>query len=276
MTSTRLSRSGRPAGSRLAAPALAAVLVLATGCSGDEEPAGTPEPAAGTASTSPTSAAPSPSPSPTPTEPTPTEEPTPSEPPAGEEAPPADTGPAGLEEALLPAAQFPWFNDGFSWREGRTRDREPAALAGTCHRFPLESVGATAVRHRTYVPPAAGSDAVGQMLVAEFPDPETASRAYRTVLSWRASCPELLESYPRADVRLLEDVGVPRGEAGWWIALYAPVGDDPEVSAFDAEGVALVGDRIAVVHLVSYGQDYNYDTGQEPAAVAIRRAAPLL
>ena len=88
--------------------------------------------------------------------------------------------------------------------------------------------------------------------------------------------PERLADYPRTDVSLLEPVSVDGGEAGWWLAKYGPIGDDPDVAAFDAEGVAVVDNRVAVVHLVTFGQDYIYDAGDEPIAVAVRRAAARL
>lgn len=251
---------------RLAALLLAPALLLAAGCSGSDSA----DDLEGAGETVTPASTPSPSPSPTVTasatatpEPSPTPEPEPT------------TADAPLADALLTAAEMPGFNPQYTWSPGRTRSKEPSVPIGTCHRFDLLSIGAGEVRHRTFVPPA-GDNASAQQAVAAFADPETARRAYETLLAWRKSCPELLESYPRSDVALFEDVPVAEGEAGWWLAAYGPVGDDPNEAAFDAEGIALVGDRIAVVHLVSYGQDYIYDFGEEPAAVAIRRAAEKL
>lgn len=177
-----------------------------------------------------------------------------------------------LTEALLPADQVPGFNEEFAWSQGRTRPAEPGRLAGTCHRFSMLSTGATEVAYRSYDPPPNGN-ATASELVADFADRKTAWRAYQTVLSWRETCPAQLRAYPRTDVSLLEDVSVEQGQAGWWLLKYAPIGDDPEVAAFDAEGVALVGSRVAVVQMVLYGQDYNYAPGQEPMVEAVRRAA---
>jgi len=177
-----------------------------------------------------------------------------------------------LTEALLPAAEMPGFDEEFIWSSGRTAPTEPRRLIGTCHRFSMLSIGATEVAHRSYDPPPNGNAAASE-LVADFADRKTAWRAYRTVLSWRESCPSQLRAYPRTDVSLLEDVSVERGEAGWWLLKYGPIGDDPDVAAFDAEGVVLVGSRVAVVQMVLYGQDYSYEIGQEPMAEAIRRAA---
>lgn len=257
---------------RLAALLLAPALLVAAGCSGSDE-ADEPAAAGATSATSATSPAGTPSPTPTASvtpSATATPEPTPSS-----QAPEEPSTAGGLPDALLTADQMPGFNAQYTWSPGRTRSKEPSVPIGTCHRFDLLSIGATEVRHRTFTPPA-GDGSMAQQAVAAFADPETARRAYQTLLAWRKSCPEVLKSYPRSDVSLFEDVPVVEGEAGWWLAAYGPVGDDPNEAAFDAEGIALVGDRIAVVHLVSYGQDYIYDDGQEPAAVAIRRAAEQL
>ena len=232
-------------------------------------------------STSPTpspspSSTPSPSPSASPDEPdSPSRSPSPgetSEAPSDPTGPPSPDEPLSLTEALLPAAEVPGFDEEFIWSSGRTRPTEPRRLAGTCHRFSMLSIGATEVAHRGYDPPPNGNAAASE-LVADFADRKTAWRAYQTVLSWRESCPPQLKAYPRTDVSLLEDVDVERGEAGWWLLKYGPIGDDPDVAAFDAEGVALVGSRVAVVQMVLYGQDYSYEIGQEPMAEAVRRAA---
>ena len=226
------------------------------------------------------SSTPTPSPSPDRSDP-PSRSPSPEETSEAPETPETPTDPTGppspdeplsLTEALLPAAEMPGFDEEFIWSSGRTRPTEPRRLIGTCHRFSMLSIGATEVAHRSYDPPPNGNAAASE-LVADFADRKTAWRAYRTVLSWRESCPSQLRAYPRTDVSLLEDVSVERGEAGWWLLKYGPIGDDPDVAAFDAEGVALVGSRVAVVQMVLYGQDYSYEIGQEPMAEAIRRAA---
>ncbi len=279
-----------PARHGLLRPVLALLLVAAlslSGCSlGSDDPEPLPTPAPSASSPAPSSATPSPSESPSPSgspsgAPSESASPTPEPSPSAPEPTPTSAQPAPLTSALLAAGDVPGFNDSFRWRSGTTRAREPQQLAGTCHKFPMLSVGATEVAYRTFRPPT-NTNAVATQLVADFADAKTAARAYRTVLSWRRPCPEKLTSYPRVDVGLLRDVdlsGVPGGgprEGGWWLALYGPIGDDPDVSAFDAEGVVRVGSRISVMHLLSYGQDYIYEPGQEPAAEAVRRAAAAL
>ncbi|CAN5327806.1 hypothetical protein BH18ACT9_BH18ACT9_21520 [soil metagenome] len=178
-------------------------------------------------------------------------------------------------QALLSADELPGLNDRFAWSPGRTSRAEPRRLAGTCHRFGMLAIGADQLAFRSYRPPA-GANATASEMVADFPDPKTAWRAYQTLLGWRKACPGQLKSYPRTDVGLPEGVSLDRGEAVWWLLKYGPIGDDPDVAAFDAEGVAMVGSRIAVVHMVVYGQDYNYPPGQEPIIDAVRSAAARL
>lgn len=293
---------------RVASLVVSPVLVLAflsvlAGCgdmSGDAEAGrpsagpvetATPEPSPEPSPSSPTSASPSESPGDSPSESpgaSPTESPTgsPTEPestsptasqPAGPTASgPSDALPIGsLTEALLTADELPGLNQEFRWVQGRTRSREPRRLAGTCHRFDLLSIGADQVAHRGFRAPR-GANAVAGELVAEFADRKTAWRAYRTMLAWRDSCREKLRSYPRSTVGRLQDVEVDRGRAGWYLLTYGPIGDDPDVAAFDAQGLTRVGNRVAVTRMTVYGQDYNYERGSEPMVEAVRRAAASL
>jgi hypothetical protein len=221
----------------------------------------------------------------TPAEPTTTatEEATPTEPvetttsvaPEPSEEPTKDEGGSGTP--LLGAADVPGFNDEFRWKEGTTSSKEPRALFGTCQRFALTSIGATAVAHRTFLPagPGPGTDQAAE-LVAEFPDSTTARRAFAVLKSWRANCADRLKSREDVQVGALQDVGVDGGTAGWYLVNYGPVPDDQDAQYFDAQGMAVVGSRIAMVEMILAGQDYNYEPGQEPMVTALQRAAARL
>lgn len=211
------------------------------------------------------------SPEETSSEPTPEESQTPEEPSPSEEPAPDD----GLAGALLPAADVPGFNDEFTWTEGATETQEPAELAGTCHKFELTSIGAEEVAYRTYEP-AEGGGSMGSELVADFPDDATASRAFDVLQSWRRDCAKRLKKFDRVDVGDLVDVPTDGGSGAWYLLTYGPVQGDPDAGYFDAQGIALVGDTIAVVRLASVGQDYNYEVGQEPMVAAVKAAAALL
>jgi hypothetical protein len=171
----------------------------------------------------------------------------------------------------------PGFNDGFRWKVGATRSREPRTLFGTCQRFAMTSIGATSVAHRTFLPagPGPGTDRAGE-LVAEFPDAATARRAFAVLRSWRATCSDRLKSRHRVRIGNLQDVGVDGGTAGWYLATYGPVPGDRDAEYFDAQGMAVVGGRIAMMEMILAGQDYDYEPGQEPMVAALQRAATKL
>lgn len=188
----------------------------------------------------------------------------------------AGRAPGGLRGRLLAAADLPGFNQEFRWTQGRTRSREPRAPFGTCQRFAMTSIGASGVATRGYRPadPEAG-DRAGE-LVAEFPDSTTARRAFAVLKSWRAQCAGRLKRFDRSHVGAFEDVPVAGGTGGWYLLTYGPVSGDPDSGYFDAQGMAVVGSRIAMVEMVLAGQDYDYAPGHEPMVDAVRRAAAEL
>ena len=51
------------------------------------------------------------------------------------------------------------------------------------------------------------------------------------------------------------------GRGGWYLLTYGPVPGDRDSQFFDAQGMALVGSRIAMVSMVAAGQDYDYERG---------------
>jgi len=166
-----------------------------------------------------------------------------------------------------------------SWPSARVMaGSEPSGLFGTCQRFEMTSIGATSVVVRSFRPAddaASATDRAGE-LVAEFPDSTTARRAFAVLRSWRAKCADRLKRYDRSHVGALEDVSVNGGTGGWYLLTYGPVPRDPDVQYFDAQGIAVVGSRIAMVEMVLAGQDYNYDAGKEPMVAAVQRAAAKL
>jgi hypothetical protein len=168
-------------------------------------------------------------------------------------------------------------NDGFRWRQGATRAEDPSASFATCQRFAITSIGAEKVLVRTFTPaaPGAAGDRAGS-LVATFPDPKTARRAYAVLQAWRGRCADRLTSYEHRDVGSLDSVPVAGGSAGAYLLTYGPVRGRPDDAYFDAQGMAVVGSRIALVTLRVVGQDYNYEAGQEPVVAAVQRAARKL
>ena len=186
------------------------------------------------------------------------------------------SAPATLPARLLTAQEYPGPNRSFRWTEGRTTKREPAALAGTCHQFSMLSIGAMRVAHRDYLPADASPGARANELVATFADAKTAWRAFEVLKSWRAECDEALAKYDRHDVGELEKVRVGKGEGHWYLLGYGPAEGETDAGYFDAEGIALVGNRIAVLRMAVIGQDYNYPAGKEPMVATVRAAAAKL
>ncbi len=244
--------------------AVTLALVLLAGC-GDDGTDGTDEPTASATSDEPTQSPSEPA-SETPTE-TPSETPseTASEPPAN----------ATLTDRLLTEQELAGFNETWRWQAGRDFDSEPPKSLFTCQRFGILSIGAMEVVARTYEPITDDSGAEGSHLVAEFPDAETANRAYAVLQSWHKDCAARLKKFDRVKVGKAEPVDVGADTAEWHMLTYAPPGED-ELGYFDAQGFTQVGNRIALVELKLLGQDYNYEAGKEPMVAALVAAADQL
>jgi hypothetical protein len=263
---------------------VAVCLVLASGCGGEpSDQADQPATDAASSPSTPTSSAASESPAPsqTPT-PTPTPSPSPTRPSASASATspaPAPNPGAPLRDRLLTANELPGFNAEFRWSEASTGPAGPSTSFGTCQRFGITSIGAERAVVRRFAAAVGGraarNDRAGE-LVASFADAKTARRAYAVLTAWRAQCADRLKRYRTSDIGGLQNVSVPRGTAGWYLLTYGPVPGDPDAQFFDAQGMTLVGARIAMVSMVLAGQDYNYEPGREPMVAALRRAAQKL
>jgi hypothetical protein len=269
---------GRPL-ARLAVGLVVGASTL-TACGGGSSDDGSQAPSTtGGASSSATASTPSGAPTGSPS-PSPTSSPTSSSSSSQSSSPtgtPTAAPAGGLRGRLLTASEVPGPNDGFRWRQGATRAEDPRASFATCQRFAITSIGAERVLVRSFTPATAGAagDRAGS-LVATFPDPKTARRAYAVLQAWRGRCADRLTSYRHRDVGSLESVPVGGGSAGAYLLTYGPVRGRPDDAYFDAQGMAVVGSRIAVVTLRVVGQDYNYEAGQEPVVAAVQRAARKL
>lgn len=177
---------------------------------------------------------------------------------------------------LLSAAELPGFTDDYRWRPGATSAVEPATF-GTCQRFGLTASGAERVVVRRFLPPASSPTGEGAgELVATFPDAQTARRVYSVLTAWRARCADRLSDYVGSDVGELQDVTVDSGQAGWYLLTYGPPPGDAKSTYFDAQGMAMVGSRIALVTMRLNAQDFSYPSGREPMVAAVQRAAQKL
>lgn len=177
---------------------------------------------------------------------------------------------------LLGAAELPGFDDAYRWRPGTTTPREPRTSFGTCQRFGLLAIGAERVVVRRYRPPAGSpADRAGE-LVATFPDPQTARRAYAVLTAWHKRCGDRLSRYRHHQVGQLREVAVGAGTASWYQLTYGPVPGRPHTQLLDAQGTALVGPRIAMLTLVRATREGARPSGPEPMPVAVGRAAQKL
>jgi hypothetical protein len=185
--------------------------------------------------------------------------------------------PAGLRGRLLEAEVMPGFNAGYRWTEATTGPEDPGTSFGTCQRFAVTSIGAERALVRRYRPAhaSAAHDSAGE-LVARFADPLTARRAFAVLEAWRTTCGGHLRGRTHVRVGAFQEVAVAGGRGGWYLLTYGPVPGDPHAGYLDAQGMAVVGSRLALVSMVLAGEDDDHAVGHEPVAVALRRAAQRL
>lgn len=164
------------------------------------------------------------------------------------------------------------------WRVERTVREEPAEPVSRCQKFGLTSIGALRVVARTFhgtdtADPAVPATAAS--LVARFPDPKTARRAYAVLESWQAQCKEQLAGHEHSKVGALHEVTVaPSGaSAGSYVLGYGP--DEAGTSWADAQGMVRVGSKIALVSLRKSAPGGERGL-EEAVAAAVRTAADRL
>jgi hypothetical protein len=168
--------------------------------------------------------------------------------------------------------------DRTEWRVRRTVRAEPAEPVSRCHKFGLTSIGALRVAARTFQAEDPATPADASSLVARFPDPKTARRAYAVLESWHAQCKTQLADQEWSEVGTLHEVAVtpPRASAGSYLLTYGP--DEAGVSWADAQGMVRVGTKIALVSLrasADAGPGLPEDL-EASVAAAVRTAADRL
>lgn len=193
-----------------------------------------------------------------------------------DDAPPgADAARRPLRERLLDADELPAVAGDVAWTEGSTATREPEALVGTCHRFAMLSIGALQVAHRDYTA-ADGSGARADELVASFADDKTAWRAFEVLKSWHEDCDARLSRWEHHEVGPLRTLSTGAGEAHTFLLRYGPAEAQADADSFEAEGLVMTGNRIAVVRIVQVGQGPDAPDLDEPVTAAVRAAAAEL
>ena len=245
---------------RLLAPlAVAALLAASAGCGGDD-PDSTPPPASDTPSAS-ESVSETPSESPSASE-------TPSETPSETAAP----SPPALDALLLPASGLPGFNDGWTWAvKGTGPQKSPF---GVCQRFPMDTLGADETVVRRYQPAGDLTGGSGGHLVSRFVDDRSASQTVQVLQTWHDKCKERLGAFAKKSVSKMTTVQTSTGTASWYLVSYVKAGADE--GRFDALGILRDGSTVELLLLNLTGQDYNYESGQEPMVKALKNAADRL
>jgi len=180
--------------------------------------------------------------------------------------PPSETStltptPPALETRLLSADELPGVNDITDWDVASTA-AEDGAAHGTCQKFSLVDIGAQSSVVRSYT---ASGDIVAVQVLGEFADAKSAWRAHQVVKTWAGECAEMLDAEVEK-VGKLAAVSVVGGKAEQQLLQYGD--EDAEAHTFAGVGIIRHGSFLSIVQIDVVGQDYNYDTGQEPAARA--------
>ena len=112
---------------------------------------------------------------------------------------------------------------------------------------------------------AADGDVAADQVLGEFADAKSAWRAHEVVKTWASECAEMLDAEVEK-VSKLKEVAVPGGVAQQQLLQYGDDGADEHTFS----GIAIVrhGSYLTIVQIDVVGQDYNYETGDEPAARA--------
>jgi len=192
---------------------------------------------------------------------TPAGDPTSTPPTSSSPTSPAAPGAPVLETRLLSADELPGVNEITEWDVVSTA-AEDGAGHGTCQKFSLVDIGATSSVVRSY---AASGDVVAVQVLGEFADAKSAWRAHQVVKTWAAECAEMLDAQVEK-IGGLTAVSVPGGKAAQQLLQYGD--EDAEAHTFAGVGIIRHGSYLSIVQIDVVGQDYNYDTGQEPAARA--------
>jgi hypothetical protein len=237
------------------------LLGLLAGCGGSDDAAPPDE----TSQAGPTSA---PASSSAPGEPSdsPTDAPSSSEFTQGPTQDPNGSSSARAKASQIPASELPGLNEGWKWRlaaESRGSGDSPPSL---CMLTSLESIGAKAAYRTDYDSPLSKT-ARATVITAVFPDQHTAVLAKTVLRSWHAQCEDRLKKelgYQRVKVTAIRTDSTDVGTGEQWLSTFGPVNGHPNDSWFQGEGFVEDADTMTYVAIVSAGQDYDYEPGQEP------------
>jgi hypothetical protein len=186
---------------------------------------------------------------------------------------------ARAKASQIPAEELPGLNDTWTWEitaegKGSSGDSQPSL----CMQAPLESIGAASTYRTDYNHPGVKT-ARASVITAVFPDQHTAVLAKTVLRSWHAACEERLKKdlgYRRVSVSPIQRQSTEVGPGEAWLSAFGPVKGRPDDGWFQGEGFVEDADTLTYVVIVSTGQDYNYERGQQPAELAVAVAAEHL
>jgi hypothetical protein len=182
------------------------------------------------------------------------------------------------KKSQIPADQLPGFNDTWTWEIASEGKGDGDTQPSLCMLSPLTSIGAAST-YRTDYKHKRDKDSRATVITAVFPDQHTAVLAKTVLRSWQAQCQQRLKrelGYQRAKTTKIQTDSTDVGPGEQWLSSFGPVPDDPDATWFQAEGFVEDADTLSYIVIVNAGQDYNYDTGQQPIDLALMVAGEQL
>ena len=180
--------------------------------------------------------------------------------------------PLPVLDQLLPTGLVPGLNAQWKWQDGDTGTPKSDPL-GVCAKADLPSIGADNVVGRTYFPPDDSDDNAAEQ-IAEFPDANTAARAWAVLKSWHDGCAARASDHPGLTVGTLTPVAVRSGTARWYLLSWKPAGE--ETNRYESYGMVLTGNRIAVLLIDNSAKRHDYPPGSDPMVGMITAAVGWL
>jgi hypothetical protein len=178
---------------------------------------------------------------------------------------------ARAKASRIAASELPGLNDAWKWRlasQGNGSGDSPPSL---CMLTSLESIGAKATYRTDYDSPLSKT-ARATVITAVFPDQQTAVLAKTVLRSWHAQCESRLKKelgYERVKVTAIRKSPADVATGEHWLSTFGPVQGRPNDSWFQSEGFVEDADTMTYIAIVSAGQDYDYEPGQEPIDLAL-------
>jgi hypothetical protein len=185
---------------------------------------------------------------------------------------------ARAKASQIPADALPGLNDTWTWQIASEAPGSGDSPPSLCLQSTFESIGAASTYRTDYKHPGVKT-ARATVITAVFPDQHTAVLAKTVLRSWHAACEKRLKKdlgYRRVSVSPIQTQSTDVGPGEAWLAAFGPVQGHPDDGWFQGEGFVEDADTLTYVVIVSAGQDYNYEQGEQPAELAVAIAGEHL